>query len=150
MTHRLKPVCQQSAVLPYRRHGSQLEVLLITSKGGKHWVLPKGTVASGMSPRESAEHKALEEAGISGYVYQSPIGEYSYRRHGSLRRVQVFLMRVEDAVEHWPEGQVRVRRWMTTPEAEQHVGEIPLRKIILDLQTLPGETHAAGREILTA
>ena len=141
---------RQSGVIPYRRQGNQLEVLLITSRSGKRWVIPKGTVATGESPRDSAQREAMEEAGVRGYVYGSRIGDYTYRKWGGICEVEVFLMRVEDAVEHWPEGQIRQRRWMTVSEAEQHVEEIPLRKMILNLQTLPGEHHGAGRRTLTA
>ena len=47
-------VYRQSAVLPYRFSGGDLEVLLITSRKGKRWVFPKGIIEPGLTPQRSA------------------------------------------------------------------------------------------------
>ena len=57
---------RQSAVIPYRKRPNGLEVLLVTSRKGTRWVLPKGVVEPGMTPAASAAREALEEAGIRG------------------------------------------------------------------------------------
>jgi phosphohistidine phosphatase len=56
----------QSAILPYRLRGDDLEVLVITSRKGTRWVLPKGIVEPGMTAAASAAKEAMEEAGVEG------------------------------------------------------------------------------------
>lgn len=138
MARRPESANRQSGVIPYRRQQGELQVLLITSRGGKSWVIPKGMVSPGQSPRASAEQEALEEAGVRGHVYRSPLGSYKYRKWGGVCDVEVYLMRVDDAVDHWPEGEIRQRRWMSVSAAEQHVNGALLRRMILNLQSIPG------------
>jgi phosphohistidine phosphatase len=71
---------RQSAVIPYRRGPNGLEVLLVTSRKGKHWVLPKGVVEPDLTPAVSAEKEAMEEAGVRGAVDDEPLGTYEYRK----------------------------------------------------------------------
>jgi phosphohistidine phosphatase len=65
---------RQSAVIPYRRGPSGLEVLLVTSRKGTRWVLPKGVVEPDLSPAASAAKEALEEAGVRGPIDDEPLG----------------------------------------------------------------------------
>ena len=58
----------QSGVVPFKRSKDGLQVLLITSRSGKRWVIPKGIVESEFSPQESAQKEAYEEAGITGKI----------------------------------------------------------------------------------
>ena len=58
----------QSAILPYCVRKSGPKFLLITSIGSGRWVLPKGHIASDMTPRQSAIKEAFQEAGINGKV----------------------------------------------------------------------------------
>jgi 8-oxo-dGTP pyrophosphatase MutT (NUDIX family) len=48
---------RQSAVVPYRRGTNGLEVLLITSRKRKRWVLPKGVIEPDMTPSASEPRK---------------------------------------------------------------------------------------------
>jgi ADP-ribose pyrophosphatase YjhB (NUDIX family) len=96
---------RQSAVIPYRRGPSGLEVLLVTSRKGTRWVLPKGVVEPDLSPAASAANEALEEAGVSGAIDAEPLGTDQYRKWGGICTVQVFAMEVEEEVADWPRGQ---------------------------------------------
>ena len=51
MTERPDWMYRQSAVVPYRAGADGLELLLITSRKGTRWVLPKGVVEPGMTQR---------------------------------------------------------------------------------------------------
>ena len=44
MTTRTIVLVEQSGVIPYRIMDGQIEVMLITSSGGKRWVIPKGLI----------------------------------------------------------------------------------------------------------
>ena len=123
------PYIQQSAVIPFRRRDSRLEVLLITSSGGSRWVIPKGMKETELSPRESAAREALEEAGIEGMVSGESIGTYTYEKGGDLCKVQVFAMTVELVHEDWQENH-RERCWLGLKEAARRVDEKGLKRLI--------------------
>jgi 8-oxo-dGTP pyrophosphatase MutT (NUDIX family) len=124
----------QSAVLPYRRGRRGLEVLLITSRETRRWVLPKGGIMPGMTPCESAAEEALEEAGIVGRVDRKCIGVYGYRKVRDKGRpyctVRVYPMKVTALCADWPERRERQRRWMTFDAASARVRERGLKKIL--------------------
>src|SRR5262245_42601899 len=69
----------QYAALPYRSRGkTEFEVMLVTSRGTRRWIIPKGWPKIGMPPCEAAAEEAFEEAGVAGKVSGRPIGSYSY------------------------------------------------------------------------
>ena len=121
---------RQSAVLPYRLRGGDPEVLLITSRKGKRWVLPKGVIEPELTPLESAAKEALEEAGIEGEVSEQALGSYTYEKWGGVCTVQVFLMKVTTEHDTWPEADVRHREWLPVGEAAERVKERELRNLI--------------------
>lgn len=123
---------QQSAVIPFRRRKGQLEVLLITSRRSKRWVIPKGDKETELSPRESAAREALEEAGIEGMVSGESVGSYAYEKGGDLCRVRVFAMAVEVIHECWQESHRR-RRWLDLREAVRRVDEKGLKQLLRSL-----------------
>lgn len=124
---------RQSAVIPYRFGAEGLEVLLITSRKRKRWVLPKGVVEPGMIPADSAEKEAFEEAGIEGRVDDRPLGVYQYRKWGGVCTVEVFAMRVTGDSDDWPEADIRTREWLPLSEAAGRVDEAELKELITSL-----------------
>ena len=128
----------QSGVVPYRWKGEDLEVLVISSSGGKHWVVPKGVVEPGMSPAASAAAEAREEAGVEGEVGQTALGTYRYRKWGGTCKVDLYPMRVRDELPEWPESSVRRRRWLPVRKAARKVDQKKLSKLIAGLPQLVG------------
>ena len=123
----------QSGVIPYRSRNGEIEVLLITSRKQKHWVIPKGIVEVPLTPQDSAAKEAWEEAGITGQVSQTPVGSYQYFKWGGTCHVEVFLLRVEAVLENWPEADLRTRRWLSVEAAAGQVEEQQLRQLLLSL-----------------
>ena len=126
-------IYRQSAVLPYRLRGGALEVLLISSRGGKRWVLPKGIVEPGMTPAASATKEALEEAGIEGDAASEPLGTYRYEKWGGTCEVTVYPFRVGEEHEQWPEAGSRRRRWLSLRKAKRRVDIEGLHSLIARL-----------------
>ena len=126
---------RQSAVVPYRTGPGGLEVLLITSRGGKRWIIPKGVIDPGETARSSAAREAEEEAGVYGTVHPEPCGHYRYDKWGGTCDVEVFPMRVEAVLEEWPES-FRQRRWCTLDAAAELVSDPAVAKIILGLESI--------------
>jgi 8-oxo-dGTP pyrophosphatase MutT (NUDIX family) len=125
---------RQSAVIPYRTGADGLEVLLITSRKRKRWVLPKGVIDPGMTAPASAAKEAAEEAGVQGPVDDRPLGSYRYRKWGGTCTVEVFAMKVTEESASWPEADFRTREWMPPEEAASRVDEEELKRI---LETFP-------------
>ena len=119
----------QSAVIPYRECREGIEVLLISSRKRKRWVVPKGVKEPDLSPQESAAKEALEEAGIQGSVSASAMGNYQYEKWGGTCTVDVFAMRVQNVLEHWEES-YRDREWVSLEEAVRRVKEPELKRLL--------------------
>jgi 8-oxo-dGTP pyrophosphatase MutT (NUDIX family) len=126
----------QYGVIPVRRtEAGTVEVLLITSRETRRWVVPRGNPIPGKSPSESAAQEAFEEAGIAGPVEPEAIGHYSYekrRRNGVSvpALVYLFVMSVGEEREDWPEKSQRERRWFAADEAPGAVHEEELARLI--------------------
>lgn len=108
----------QSAVVPYRIQDGQLRILVIGSRAGDHWVVPKGIQEPGLTARESAAVEAREEAGVEGEVMPEPLGNYRYPKWGAECSVTLYGMRVERMAEdaEWLERH-RERKWLPVAEA---------------------------------
>ena len=126
----------QYAALPYRAKGkSQLEIMLVTSRGTRRWIIPKGWPKRGMPPYDTAAKEAFEEAGVIGKVRKRPIGSYPYDKilekgDKASCRVQVFALRVTHQRKRWPEKRERKVRWYPPAEAARFVRDPHLRRII--------------------
>ena len=68
----------QVAALPWRKQNETIEVLLVTSRTTRRWVIPKGGVMAHLVDMNAARQEALEEAGITGRMRRKPIGTYTY------------------------------------------------------------------------
>lgn len=126
------PSCwyNQSGVIPFWIKNNEIQIMLITSRSGKRWVIPKGTIESDLSSLESAEKEAFEEAGVLGNAHASEIGKYQYNKWGGTCTVEVFLLEVEKVLQEWPESQFRQREWLKVEEAAARVNEEALKKLI--------------------
>jgi 8-oxo-dGTP pyrophosphatase MutT (NUDIX family) len=123
---------RQSAVVPYRVDEDRVEILLITSRRGRRWIVPKGIVEHQLTAAESAAREAYEEAGVLGTVAPDPIGEYEYEKWGGVCAVTVFAMKVHTVLGEWPEAGTRERRWMPIREAARTVKK-DLRPFLLEV-----------------
>ncbi|HEY9219608.1 MAG TPA: NUDIX hydrolase [Phenylobacterium sp.] len=129
---------RQYAALPWRKaEGGGIEVLLITSRETRRWVVPKGWPIAGLEPGPSAAQEAMEEAGIVGEVWGEPVGEFGYDKRlkdGRLQPVQVevFPLLVEKELADWPEKGQREKRWFPAAKAAELVHEPQLAALIED------------------
>ena len=106
-------VLHQAGAIVYRVRDAQLEVLLITSRGTRRWIIPKGNIDPGLTPAEAAEREAYEEAGVHGATESTlPLGFYTYFKKsasGALcpATVEVYLLNVDEQFKRWPEKRER-------------------------------------------
>ena len=127
----------QYAALPWRLVGGQVEILLITSRETRRWVIPKGWPMRGLKPSDAAAMEASEEAGLAGVIDDHPIGAYRYAKlfkHGRAIEVEVtvfpFLVRYQAA--DWKEHGQRVFEWAPYQRAALMVAEPALKRLIAD------------------
>ena len=120
----------QSAAIPLRLRDGVADVLLVTSRSGKRWVIPKGIVEPDLSPAASAAKEAWEEAGVRGIVRPGSVGTYRYRKWGGTCTVEVFILDVERLEDAWPEQALRRRRWFGIDRAAGLVREEDLAEMI--------------------
>ncbi|HYE52110.1 MAG TPA: NUDIX hydrolase [Azospirillaceae bacterium] len=128
----------QYAALPVRERDGRRQVMLITSRETKRWIIPKGWPEKNLEPHEVAAREAYEEAGLVGRVETRPLGSFVYEkrlRDGSATpcQVDIFLLEVERELDDWPEKGQRERRWMSPSEAALLVGEAGLVTVLLRL-----------------
>jgi 8-oxo-dGTP pyrophosphatase MutT (NUDIX family) len=140
---------KQYAALPFRAK-PQREVMLVSSRETKRWVLPKGWPMKGRKPHAAAAQEALEEAGVEGKVGKTALGSYHYlkkMRNGAaiLCSVDVFPLEVERQRKNWRERHERITRWFPLEQAAEAVREPELAKII---RNFAGEPDAAAPEPL--
>ncbi|HEY1934850.1 MAG TPA: NUDIX hydrolase [Acetobacteraceae bacterium] len=69
----------QYGALPYSLNkAGEIEVLLLTSRTRRRWIIPKGWPIKGLKPAKSAAREAFEEAGVRGTVSGKPLGRFTY------------------------------------------------------------------------
>jgi 8-oxo-dGTP pyrophosphatase MutT (NUDIX family) len=130
----------QFAAIPWRRNADgEVEVLLITSRETRRWVIPKGWPIKGKSSAKSAAQEAFEEAGVTGKISKSPLGGYAYDkrlRNGRLQhvRVAVFTLHVESEAETFPELGQREKLWLPPADAALRVDEPELIALLANFK----------------
>lgn len=117
---------RQAAVIPVKAG----QICLVTSSSGKRWVVPKGCIDLGHTAGESALLEAWEEAGLVGVLLPEPVGTFLYDKYGTTCHVTVFVMRVTEVAEDWPERALRERRWFNTFQALEQIEDRGLREVI--------------------
>ena len=127
----------QYGVLPYRfTETNSLEVLLVTTRQTRRWIIPKGWPIKGLRPPKSAAREAYEEAGIRGTVGAKSIGVFSYEKvleanGGTVPcEVRIFPMIVKRQLDAWPEAHEREARWFDSTKALSVTREKGLHQLI--------------------
>jgi 8-oxo-dGTP pyrophosphatase MutT (NUDIX family) len=120
----------QSAVLPLKKENGEYYILLITSRNKNKWVIPKGIIEEHLTPRESAEKEAFEEAGIKGNTHKNSIGIYKYKKWGGICEVEVYPFTVKSESDEWPEMAIRKRKWFPINKALKKINNKQLEILI--------------------
>jgi 8-oxo-dGTP pyrophosphatase MutT (NUDIX family) len=132
---------QQVAALPWRQGEAGVEILLVTTRTTKRWVVPKGWTMDGKADHEAAAIEAFEEAGVKGEINANPVGHYGYVKvlqSGKARhlKVRVFALEVTESLDIWPERADRQRQWVSPQQAMAIAGEPELIPVILKFAEL--------------
>ncbi|MES0826017.1 NUDIX hydrolase [Ruegeria sp. SCP11] len=133
------PVLQQLAALCYRFERGRPEVLLITTRKSRRWIIPKGWLIDGLTPPETALQEAWEEAGVRGKCDVQAIGRFFYqkrrRKKGPVMcAVDVFPLLATSIASRFPEYQQRQRKWITPKKAAQLVNSPELALLLQKIE----------------
>ncbi len=139
---RLAGIRLQSGALPYRVDADgSVRVLLVETGRGRRWSIPKGAAEPHLSLAENAAKEAFEEAGVVGEVAPRPAGKFRATKQLPLGEavieVCVFLLRVTEQRDDWPEKGRRRVRWLACEEAARLLREPLLRDLCRQLAAEP-------------
>lgn len=127
----------QYGALPYRfTQDAALEVLLVTTRKTRRWIIPKGWAIKGLKPAKSAAREAFEEAGVRGKVGGKSLGVFAYDKlldESGVRaicEVRVFPLLVTRQSEVWPEFEQRTVQWVQPNKAVSLIKEPELKMLV--------------------
>jgi 8-oxo-dGTP pyrophosphatase MutT (NUDIX family) len=126
----------QYGALPYRfTQAAALEVLVVTTRQAKRWIIPKGWPIKRRTPAGSAAREAFEEAGVRGKIGAKSIGRFRYTKPSGNGAepdydVKVFPLLVKKQAVSWPESKQRVVRWVDPETAVSLIGEPELKVLV--------------------
>ena len=130
-------VATQVGALCYRVRDGEVQVLLVTSRSTRRWIIPKGWPVKGQSLPKAAETEAWEEAGVRGKLGRDCLGFYSYLKLGEAPGtpdvpciVSVYPLKVKSIEKKYPERRDRQRRWFTPEDAARKVQEPELQRLL--------------------
>jgi ADP-ribose pyrophosphatase YjhB (NUDIX family) len=102
-------ILYQYGALPFSiTEQGAIKVLLVTTRGRRNWIIPKGWPIRNLTAAATAAREAFEEAGLVGVVVgDEPFGSYRYEKPRNSRKVttyevSVFLFAVERQLRKWP------------------------------------------------
>ncbi|HEY2621501.1 MAG TPA: NUDIX domain-containing protein [Acetobacteraceae bacterium] len=126
-------ILYQYAALPFSITAEgEIRVLLVTTRGRREWIIPKGWPIRNLTAAATAAREAYEEAGLVGTVVgDDPIGCYRYEKQKTVFEVSVFLFAVERQLRKWPERSERDTRWFAPDKASKLVSCAGLADVLL-------------------
>ncbi|SLN50342.1 NUDIX domain protein [Aquimixticola soesokkakensis] len=133
--HTKRDVRTQFGALIWRIKDGKVQVMLVTSRGQKRWIIPKGWPMKDETPARAAAIEAWEEAGVAGKTAQICVGLYSYvkdidDKHALPCMVAIFPLKAGRLATHFPEEGQRKRKWFSVKKAASKVAEPELAQII--------------------
>jgi hypothetical protein len=64
------------------------------------------------------------------------LGTYEHAKWGGTCRVQIFAMHVDKQLDHWPEENVRQRKWLPLDEAIDAIAKRELAEVVERLASI--------------
>ena len=126
----------QYGALCYRIMRGKPQVLLVTSRTRRRWIIPKGWPIKGKSAAEAACIEAWEEGGVQGKPVETCVGQFGYIKLGHGEGpdqpcvVSVYPVKVKSLAKEYRERKQRRRKWFSLKQASKKVAEPELRQLL--------------------
>lgn len=127
----------QYGALPYRfTPMAALEILVVTTRQSRRWIVPKGWPIKRLAASKAAAREAFEEAGVRGKIGARAIGNFRYRKAADESgaeadcEVKVFPLLVKRQSATWPEFGQRVVQWVDPEKAISLIREPELKSMV--------------------
>ena len=117
----------QVGVFAYTASG---KVVLVTSRKGLSWILPKGNRAKKRSDRIQAKREAFEEAGLKGALNCK---HYDFQSREKSKHLRIYTMKIKSILNEFPEKDQR-RRMLTTFDRAEKIVSADYSEIIRELR----------------
>ncbi len=129
-----REVRMQFGALCYRVRRDKIQILVIKTRSGKNWIIPKGWPVDQATPAEAAAKEAFEEAGVVGKITANCLGIFSNTKELDGQdlpcMVAVFGLKVKRIHAIYPERGQRKRKWLSRKKAAAIVDNLELSQLI--------------------
>ena len=110
-----QPKLTHAGCVVFQVKGKRKTYLVVSSSTGKHWILPKGHIERGESPRKAALRELREVAGVVGkIIHIGPV--QSYAKKDEEITVQYYVVQFGKTVKP---DEDRTLRWETQKKAQE-------------------------------
>ncbi len=119
------PVFQDKIDAPKR-------LVLVTARRSGEWILPTGRTERSYSDRRIAVLEAHEEAGARGQLdrkFKQRLQVQAYRGKDT-SHLTLYLLKVEELLEHWPEHGQRQRQLVGAEDLHRYFRDKKLLKLL--------------------
>jgi ADP-ribose pyrophosphatase YjhB (NUDIX family) len=121
-------------VIPFDISGERIAIMFVTSQRRGRWILPKGNLNPGESPKKGAKREAFEEAGVKGRLLKNlPMTMVITKSDGggiADIAVTYYPMLVTRQVDDWPEKDKRERHWALLEHASRVTDRQDFQQVI--------------------
>jgi 8-oxo-dGTP pyrophosphatase MutT (NUDIX family) len=113
-----------------------LEILVVTTRQSRRWIVPKGWPIKRLTPSKSAAREAFEESGVRGKIGARAIGAFTYKKVADGNgadvdcEVKIFPLLVKSQSANWPEFGQRVVQWVDPERAISLIRDPELKAIV--------------------
>tara|TARA_B100000575_G_C22653838_1_gene400972 strand:- start:124 stop:537 length:414 start_codon:yes stop_codon:yes gene_type:complete len=131
-----KSKTEQAAAFCYKKKKGKKYILMVTSRGSKQWILPKGWIEDDLTEKQLAALEAEEEAGVITKAQKiKKMGVYRYNKWLSQKssvpvNVNVYSMPIKRLKKKFKERHQRKRKWVTVKKAIKIVSDKDLEAFL--------------------
>lgn len=109
------------------------DIVLVTRRSRKEWIVPKGRRIAGKSGPASALREAYEEGGLKGRVFRHKKASVTCMQGNKKVHLTLYSMRADKLLKRWPEERERKRVVVSRARAKKLVSCSGMRRGLRDL-----------------